>query len=31
MFDFQVREDAILANDIVAEVGRKGRLRPWVG
>ena len=29
MFDFQVREDAILARDIVAEIERKGRARPW--
>jgi hypothetical protein len=31
MFDFQVREDALLARDIVAEVTRKGRTRPWAG
>jgi hypothetical protein len=31
MFDFQVREDAILARDIVAEVTSKGRERPWRG
>ncbi|MHC4073728.1 MAG: hypothetical protein ACYSUD_18375 [Planctomycetota bacterium] len=30
MFDFQVREDAILARDIIAEIGRKGRTRPWM-
>ena len=29
MFDFQVREDAILARDIIAEIERKGRARPW--
>lgn len=29
MFDFQVREDAIIARDAVAEVVRKGRARPW--
>jgi len=31
MFDFQVREDAILARDIMAEVTGKGRKRPWRG
>jgi len=30
MFDFQVRENAILANDIVAEIDERGRSRPWV-
>jgi len=30
MFDFQIREEAILARDIIAEIGRKGRSRPWV-
>ena len=30
MFDFQVRENAILAGDIVAEVSKKGRSRPWM-
>ncbi len=30
MFDFQVREDAILARDIIAKIKRKGRTRPWV-
>ena len=29
MFDFQVREDAILARDIITEIERKGRARPW--
>jgi hypothetical protein len=29
MFDFQVREDALLARDIIAEIERKGRARPW--
>jgi hypothetical protein len=31
MFDFQVRENAILTNAIVAGVSNKGRVRPWVG
>ena len=31
MFDFQVREDAILAQQIVTDVNRKGRERPWMG
>ncbi len=31
MFDFQVREDAILARDIVGEANRKGRARSWAG
>jgi hypothetical protein len=31
MFDFQVREDALLARDIVSDVVRKGRPRPWRG
>lgn len=30
MFDFQVREDAIIARDIIADIGRKGRVRPWM-
>jgi len=30
MFDFQVREDAILARDIIADIRSKGRTRPWV-
>lgn len=29
MFDFQVREDAILARDIIAGIERRGRVRPW--
>jgi len=29
MFDFQVREDAIIARDAVAEIASKGRARPW--
>jgi len=29
MFDFQIREDAIIARDIVDEITRKGRRRPW--
>jgi len=31
MFDFQVREDALLARDTVAEITSKGRNRPWMG
>jgi hypothetical protein len=30
MFDFHVRENAILAGDIAAEVAREGRARPWM-
>ena len=30
MFDFQVREDAILARDIIAGIERRGRERSWV-
>jgi len=30
MFDFQVREDALLARDIIAETVKKGRQRPWM-
>lgn len=30
MFDFQVREDAILARDIVARIAQEGRVRPWM-
>ena len=29
MFDFQIREDAIITRDIVDEITRKGRRRPW--
>ncbi|UCC98223.1 MAG: hypothetical protein JSW66_20550 [Phycisphaerales bacterium] len=31
MFDFQVREDAIIARNILDEVSRQRRPRPWVG
>ncbi len=31
MFDFQIREDAILSRDILAEIAKKGRDRPWMG
>ncbi len=31
MFDFQVREDAVLARDIIGEVVGKARARPWRG
>ena len=30
MFDFQIREDAILARDILATVTKTGRPRPWM-
>ncbi len=30
MFDFQVREDALITRDIIAEVKHKGRARPWM-
>jgi hypothetical protein len=31
MFDFQIREDAILAQQIIADIHRKGRQRLWMG
>jgi len=31
MFDFQIREDAIIARDVLQDVTRKGRPRPWIG
>lgn len=31
MFDFQVREDAVLARDIITDIMKKGRPRPWAG
>ena len=31
MFDFQVREDAVIARDAVDEITRKGRARAWIG
>lgn len=31
MLDFQVREDAIIARDVINEMKRKGRQRPWMG
>jgi len=30
MFDFQVRHDAIITRDIIDEIKRKGRPRPWM-
>ena len=30
MFDFQVREDAILARDILTSIAKTGRQRPWM-
>jgi hypothetical protein len=31
MFDFQIREDAILARDIIAKITQNSRARPWIG
>ena len=31
MFDFQVRENAIIARTIIDQIKQKGRSRPWVG
>ena len=31
MFDFQIREDAILAQQILADINAKGRQRSWMG
>jgi hypothetical protein len=31
MFDFQIREDAILARDILDDITKKGRKRSWMG
>lgn len=31
MFDFQVREDALIAQGILAELNQKKRPRPWMG
>jgi len=31
MFDFQVREDAIIARNIIEQVSQTGRPRPWMG
>lgn len=31
MFDFQVREDAIIARGILDDISRRGRSRPWIG
>jgi hypothetical protein len=31
MFDFQIREDALIARDVLEDVFRKGRTRPWIG
>jgi len=30
MFDFQIREDTIIARDIINEIQQKGRPRPWI-
>jgi len=31
MFDFQVRENAMIAGNVISEIIRKGRPRPWMG
>ena len=31
MFDFQIREDALIARSVLEDVTRKGRPRPWMG
>lgn len=31
MFDFQIREDALIARSVLADVSRKGRPRSWIG
>jgi hypothetical protein len=31
MFDFQVRENAIIARTLIDQIKRKGRPRPWIG
>jgi hypothetical protein len=31
MFDFQIREDALLARALLADITKKGRKRPWIG
>ncbi|MEK7995120.1 MAG: hypothetical protein AAB403_15040 [Planctomycetota bacterium] len=31
MFDFQIHEDALIARDVLDDVSRKGRPRPWIG
>jgi hypothetical protein len=30
MFDFQVREDALITREVITEIKRKGRARPWI-
>ncbi|MCP4256461.1 MAG: hypothetical protein GY774_02915 [Planctomycetes bacterium] len=30
MFDFQVREDALITRGVIAEIKHKGRARPWM-
>jgi hypothetical protein len=30
MFDFQVREDALIARNVITEINRKGRTRQWM-
>jgi hypothetical protein len=31
MFDFQVREDALITGNVIADLNQKGRSRPWMG
>jgi hypothetical protein len=31
MFDFQVREDTIIGGNIISQIKREGRPRPWMG
>ena len=31
MFDFQVREDALITSNVIADLNQKGRPRPWMG
>ncbi|OHB75854.1 MAG: hypothetical protein A2Z25_01365 [Planctomycetes bacterium RBG_16_55_9] len=31
MFDFQVRENAIITRNVLADINQKGRPRPWTG
>jgi hypothetical protein len=31
MFDFQIRDDAILARNVIMKITDNGRPRPWMG